>query len=100
MRYRDTKTGKFVNAATWRRSRAHGGTRYKRVGRAPARRRRTRAPAMSLAAPPQVEGGRAPGGGGGTRTAGIITGPIPAEFLEYGDDYFEGFEEFAEEDEY
>ena len=98
MRYIDTKTGRFVSAATWRRSRAHGGTRFKRVVSGSTRRGRgKRTPAVSPAAPPLAG---APGGGGGTRTADIITGPIPAEFLEYGDDYFEGFEEFAEEDEY
>lgn len=30
-RYRDSKTGRFVSHATWKRSKAHGGTRYKRV---------------------------------------------------------------------
>jgi hypothetical protein len=29
-RYRDRETGRFVSKATWQRSRAHGGTRYKR----------------------------------------------------------------------
>lgn len=31
IRYRDTRTGRAVSEATWRRSKAHGGTRYKRV---------------------------------------------------------------------
>ena len=30
-RYRDTKTGKFISKATWTRSKAQGGTRYKRT---------------------------------------------------------------------
>lgn len=29
--YRDTRTGHFVSAAKYKRSRAHGGRRYKRV---------------------------------------------------------------------
>lgn len=28
--YRDTKTGKFSKKSTWQRSKARGGTRYKR----------------------------------------------------------------------
>lgn len=28
--YRDTQTGKFVKRSTWKRSKAHGGRRYKR----------------------------------------------------------------------
>jgi len=35
MRYRDTRTGRFVSKATWKRSRAHGGSRYRRVRIAP-----------------------------------------------------------------
>jgi hypothetical protein len=38
-RYRDKQTGKFVSKATWKRSRAHGGSRFRRerarVKRAP-----------------------------------------------------------------
>ena len=30
MRYRDHQTGKFVSHATWKRSKARGGTRYRR----------------------------------------------------------------------
>lgn len=30
MRYRDRKTGRWVKKSTWKRSKAHGGTRYKR----------------------------------------------------------------------
>jgi len=30
MKYRDKKTGRFVSAAKWKRSKAQGGTRYKR----------------------------------------------------------------------
>lgn len=33
-RYIDTKTGRFVSQKTWKRSKAHGGTRYKRVNTA------------------------------------------------------------------
>jgi hypothetical protein len=29
--YRDTSSGRFVSESTWRRSKAHGGKRYKRV---------------------------------------------------------------------
>ena len=29
-RYRDTQTGRFASRDTWQRSKAHGGTRYKR----------------------------------------------------------------------
>jgi hypothetical protein len=29
-RYRDTRTGRFASAVTWKRSKAHSGTRYKR----------------------------------------------------------------------
>jgi hypothetical protein len=29
-RYRDSKTGRFTSKATWQRSRAHGGKRYRR----------------------------------------------------------------------
>jgi len=32
MRYRDKQTGHFVSKATWKRSKAHGGKRYVRVG--------------------------------------------------------------------
>lgn len=30
MKFRDKKTGRFVARATWKRSKAHGGTRYVR----------------------------------------------------------------------
>lgn len=30
VRYRDRNTGKFVSEKTWKRSRAHGGKRYRR----------------------------------------------------------------------
>jgi hypothetical protein len=29
-RYRDRESGRFVSKATWRRSRAHGGTKFRR----------------------------------------------------------------------
>jgi hypothetical protein len=29
-RYRDRQTGKFASKATWKRSRAHGGSRFRR----------------------------------------------------------------------
>lgn len=85
MRYRDTKTGKFVSASTWRRSRARGGKRYKRVRRSvvkstPKRRKAKRT--TSPAAPPP----EAPF--------------IPAEFLSAADDYFESGYEAEEEEEY
>jgi len=40
-RYRDTKTGRLVSAAKWKRSKAHGETRYKRE-RAPGQKQKTR----------------------------------------------------------
>lgn len=42
MRFRDHVTGRFVSRATWRRSKARGGTRYVReaVGASPPRRKR------------------------------------------------------------
>ena len=98
MRYRDTKTGKFVSAATWRRSRSHGGTRYRRVSatRTGPRGELGKVKAVAPVAPPRGAGG----GGGAPR--GTITGPIPAEFLLAADEYFEsGYEyDFEEEDEY
>ena len=113
MRYRDTKTGRLVSAATWRRSRAHGGTRFKREvleskasktaaprTNSTARRGRKRAPAVGPAAPPRAEQGGAPSGGAGARFPGIITGPIPIEFLDYVDDFFESGWEADEVDEY
>lgn len=90
MKYRDTKTGKFVSASTWRRSRAHGGHRYKRVrqivpkAKLPSR-GAPRQAAVSPTAPPSFE---------------RVTGPIPAEFLIADDDFFESGYESDEEDEY
>jgi len=37
MSYRDTHTGLFVSKATWKRSRAHGGTRYRRSRTGPGK---------------------------------------------------------------
>lgn len=76
MKYRDTKTGRYVNKTTWRRSRSHGGTRYKRVRPKPTIRARR---IVTPATPPQE---------------------IPAEFLELGDDFFESGYESEEEEEY
>jgi hypothetical protein len=57
--YRDYKTGKFVSKSTWKRSRAHGGTRYKRhrVRQViPRKRPRLKKPAaVRPAAPPMEE---------------------------------------------
>jgi hypothetical protein len=39
-RYRDTRTGHFVSRSTWKRSRAQGGTRYRRTFVASGRARR------------------------------------------------------------
>jgi len=47
--YRDTKTGRRVKKDTWKRSRAHGGKRYKRERIKPTRRARP----MRPAAPPR-----------------------------------------------
>lgn len=49
VRFRDTKTGRFVSKSTWKRSRAHGGTRYKRERLKPAHRARpARPPALPV----------------------------------------------------
>lgn len=87
MKYRDTKTGKFVSASTWRRSRAHGGTRYKRVNRS-----RPKKSGVSPVAPPQLPRGYT--------TYETVSGPIPTEFLAADDDFFESGYESDEEDEY
>lgn len=88
MKYRDTKTGKFVSASTWRRSRAHGGSRYKRV----QKRGRPHEPDVSPVAPPQLPRGYT--------TYETVAGPIPTEFLAADDDFFESGYESDEEDEY
>lgn len=54
VRYRDTKTGRLVSKSTWTRSKAHGGTRYKRERREKKveeepRRKRPREPELSEA---------------------------------------------------
>lgn len=92
-RYRDTVTGRFVSAATWRRSHAHGGTRYKRQAIA---RPQVAQPTVRVTAPPS----QTPDTGGGS---GTITGPIiPTEFLTADNEMFEPDEdyEFAEDAEY
>jgi hypothetical protein len=100
--YRDSDTGRFVSHATWRRSRSHEGTRYRRehvrVAR-PTHARPKPGPPVTPTAPPSIA---APGGGeslaGG---AARITGPIPAEFeLIEPDEFFESGYESDEEDEY
>lgn len=58
-RYRDRETGRFVSKATWQRSRAHGGTRYRRQSvKLPAARRKPKAPKMrprALPTPEEIE---------------------------------------------
>lgn len=44
VRYRDTKTKQFVSKATWARSKAHGGTRYKRESFEPKEERKKHKP--------------------------------------------------------
>lgn len=85
MHYRDTRTGRFVSAATWKRSRSHGGTRYKRVSPRKARRRTPQPKHMAPAAPPGLQ---------------RETGAIPLKFLEAADEFFESGYESEEEDEY
>ncbi len=91
MKYRDTKTGRFVSAATWRRSRTHGGTRYRRLRQTVSKRTKKpgrgapRRSAVGPTAPP---------------SSGPITVQIPAEFLIAEDDFYESGYESDEEDEY
>lgn len=95
MRYRDTKTGRYVSKSTWRRSRSHGGTRYRRVSRTgphvTSKEGLGKKPTMRAAAPPLE--GLPPG-------FEAVVGAIPAEFLEAANDYFEPGYEGDEEDEY
>ena len=93
MKYRDTKTGQFVSAATWRRSRAHGGTRYRRVNRTGPRLRVVagKRPTVSAAAPPSTEL---------QREFIPVRETIPIEFLESADEFFESGYESEEEEEY
>lgn len=55
MIYRDTETGKFVSKATWKRSRAHGGTRYRRSRTGPVKKHPKIAKAVRAAALPEPE---------------------------------------------
>ena len=99
MKYRDTKTGRFVSAATWKRSRAHGGRRYRRI----AGSRQKRMGTVRLAALPSniVSSTElaVPGSTGKIRVK--LDQKIPREFLEIDlEDYFEAGYEADEEDEY
>ena len=40
VRYRDKKTGRFVSASTWKRSKAQGGKRYTRIFPIPKKRKK------------------------------------------------------------
>jgi hypothetical protein len=88
--YRDIKTQRFASRATWTRSRAHGGTRYKRT-RISVSRKRPPKPATRPATRPTPQGERVPVAAGvAVQTA---TGQIPQEFLDYDmDDYFYEFD--------
>jgi len=54
-RYRDRKTGRFVSAATWRRSRAHGGSRFHREKARRVKRRKPTQPVRPRALPTPEE---------------------------------------------
>ena len=90
--YRDSDTGRFVTAATWRRSRSHGGTRYRRhsVRTGPKRGRRGKRAPIPPTVGPAVTPGLQP----------LERPIIPAEFLQAADDYFDSGYESDEEEEY
>jgi len=104
MRVRDTKTGRFASATTWKRSRAHGGTRYRRIAvRTGTRKRagyqRTVRPATF---PTETQIFKDMTGGGLVRGPDGKVQDVPQEFLDedYYDEYFEAGYEADEEDEY
>jgi len=102
MHYRDTKTGKFVSATTWKRSRAHGGSRYKRVRLVTRSGSKARGAVRPATFPTDVVSPRDLAQVGSTGTIRVPIGAnIPQEFLEIDlDDYFEAGYEADEEDEY
>ncbi len=87
MQYRDSKTGRFASAKTWRRSRGQNGTRYRRIKA--HKKAKGRTPQKPRQPPPAAPLGY-------TREIG----PIPAEFLAAQDEYFKSGYEAPDEDEY
>ena|SRR5260221_13291263 len=92
-KYRDTKTGRFVSKGTWRRSHAHGGTRYRRNRVAQGGKPKKRIPRRPVHGLPP---GAVPIPSGQPIPGGMF---IPPEFLR-SPDMFYGGEDYAEEAEY